>query len=58
MAFFVGVGLLFCLWCLYVFLPHILVLIYLSAARNLHNFELSMLRSGKMQKPLFYRGGE
>lgn len=56
MAFLVGVGLLFCLWCSYIFLPRVLVLIYLSAKRCLHNFELSMLRSGKMQNPLFYRG--
>lgn len=48
MAFSVGVGLLFCLWRLYSFLPHALVLTYLNAAHYLHGFEFSMLRSGKM----------
>lgn len=49
MSFLVGVGLLFCLWRSYGFFLHALVLTYLSAAHYLHSFELSTLRSGKMQ---------
>lgn len=45
-TFLVGVRLLFAFDC---FLPHTLVVTYLSAAHYLHGFELSVLRRGKMQ---------
>lgn len=49
MAFLVDVGLLFCLWHLYSFVPRAVVLTYLSPGHYLHGFELSVIRSGKMQ---------